>query len=346
MATEFTYFPLLLAELRIMIWNFCLPIRVVELEYDILRRWGHLDPYFWSSNKINSTPPGIMSVCHEARQIALEEGSYLYRDPNSESQVISTRSPRPSCGWVTPKTGILHLDWDFTADVFGYNHPDGRPTAFDLLVDLAKKFRAAAVRDMIIYPFGCEPDFQGLLHDNHLEKFDARKEWLVSLPQIPICAPKSVVIESGLFGRHGDEPIQLIDAFDHETIEKYYRLWLEASKTYKTSRSPFKEILLQDDFNKQVQRWSDNVKTYWVAGKYITDKALNKEVPEGLFVGSENQPVDFGQAADFRQPLGEDLPWVKEKLESMPVFRPMVMFRFCHLNWPDEGRRCYFLPSL
>ncbi|RJE21624.1 hypothetical protein PHISCL_06030 [Aspergillus sclerotialis] len=330
MATEFTCFSFLPAELRIIIWKLCLPTRVTEIDAWTFNSL-HCAP--WKSQNtfmLNSMPPVIMSVCREARQVALKEGCYLcFRNKDSKNNAILTNACRPPCAWVTPATGILCLDF-----AIRYKHDVKMLVSFH--DDLVKKFRAASISVWFIGKWDGVSDFLSMLSWNLPDELETRKEWLVNMMSIVIKVPKVLAIELGLFGMNADEPIKLVDASDHEAIEKYYRLSLKVLAAGEKPRWYFYVILEQ---TKRLQRWSEDVKNWWVAAKFLKDRELNKDVPDDLWEGLGKKP-DMGtvRRVDFRHhPVNHKLPWVKEKLESMPILRPTIMFRLCLLDCAQEG---------
>ena len=88
-AQSFTLFPLLPLELRRRIWEFCLPVRVIELDHLWIDESdpGH-DTHcnMGNATAINLRTPIITRVCSESRSVALRRtGRLLLSDPPDDT---------------------------------------------------------------------------------------------------------------------------------------------------------------------------------------------------------------------------------------------------------------------
>ncbi|KAJ5323306.1 hypothetical protein N7476_001906 [Penicillium atrosanguineum] len=80
-ALTFPGFPDLPAELRLMIWSYSLPHRVVELDMSTQAVGPPLPCGLTLTSTLNGLPPLISRVCREARAVALQSRSMI---PESE----------------------------------------------------------------------------------------------------------------------------------------------------------------------------------------------------------------------------------------------------------------------
>jgi hypothetical protein len=68
--SKFPRFPDLPAELRVMIWSYCLPHRVVELDVSPRTILAPVSCGFLWTTTLNGLPPLISRVCRESRAVA------------------------------------------------------------------------------------------------------------------------------------------------------------------------------------------------------------------------------------------------------------------------------------
>ncbi|KAK0668696.1 hypothetical protein QBC41DRAFT_118932 [Cercophora samala] len=102
---EFHLFPLLPAELRLQIWRFSLPPRVVVL--------AQSSPYSPTSFTSPTPPPTLLSVCHESRQESLRSLVLLpqvntYFHPGTD--ILYYPRPVSPLGYFSPSPPAICLD--------------------------------------------------------------------------------------------------------------------------------------------------------------------------------------------------------------------------------------------
>ncbi|KAJ5833512.1 hypothetical protein N7474_001823 [Penicillium riverlandense] len=76
-ALTFPRFPDLPAELRLMIWSYSLPHRVVELDMSTQAIGPPLPCGLTLTSTLNGLPPLISRVCRESRSVALQSRSMV-----------------------------------------------------------------------------------------------------------------------------------------------------------------------------------------------------------------------------------------------------------------------------
>ncbi len=102
---SFDYFPLLPAELRVIIWELCLPRRIVDFNMPT-ERWS--TPLLDDAIFLNSRPPLTTRVCRESREIAFKNGFIWKRFGRSPSGMVQPKFTKGSYGignlWITRAT--------------------------------------------------------------------------------------------------------------------------------------------------------------------------------------------------------------------------------------------------
>ncbi|KAK1833994.1 hypothetical protein QBC39DRAFT_36302 [Podospora conica] len=312
----FHLFPLLPLEIRWVIWEFCLPNRVVELDFPY---WGIGDPNhprlceFVTTSTTNSCPPVISRVCREARQVALRNGCngglpgplddnpsyYYYINP-----------------WIQPRRDILHLNWTPRSEPIldraltnsnYFDVPEDRPIR--LLRSLQERVHAPAISISanLIMPFSEKTRY---VSSEHLE--DAKVNWdlccsnefMVVLEVVTLHIRPDVATLSGLFGVAGDERIQLVDPDDWATMTEYLTLWRLQGSPVGADDDAVVFFAAMPDLRARVAEWRREV------GKLSIWR---------------------------REPNGEN-PRVRQARQEMPELHPRIMFRLC-------GGECHRSPS-
>ncbi|KAJ5698721.1 hypothetical protein N7462_000726 [Penicillium macrosclerotiorum] len=348
MATQFTVFGRLPPELRILIWELCIPSRVVELNRPV---WPDMEvscDLVWASRH-NVLRPTIAYVCIEARQVAEQRVIHFgLEDLNQERR----RGPfyfRPYRDLVvlynTP--GAPLNEWRQNRD-----HPF---SSFRLVDQWAVD---VAIYSPMVNPWPRCTDF-GLRHG---ARFAPRTEWidpLFVLQVIPIHLSKTDAIKSRLFGDFGDEPIQLVDPLDSERLARFRELVGNA-------RRPQAQVAF--DFFTQYTGTGGKTNTLIASVHAWTRDGLSREIwrawkqaqevdfegisrPENIWLGP-SEDFDMLDEDTFRglsdAPLGgidltlfgpnEMHPWVQELLVTLPSFTPRIMFRWCGGQcWEGSG---------
>jgi hypothetical protein len=96
----FTVFLQLPPELRLLIWEFCLPqarnLFIQGANQKLLRNSSNPPAYVSKGN----APPLVFQICHESRSVALKHYHHLFQ---------STQVPSPGI-WIRPKFDIIEFD--------------------------------------------------------------------------------------------------------------------------------------------------------------------------------------------------------------------------------------------
>lgn len=218
MMTEFHLFPNLPTELRLMIWEICLPSRIFELECPVPRDIGPNDCILYWPTRQNWQPPVLARVCRESRTVALENGF-----------VDNMRyCPR----WFCP-TRDIPVQWTLPADIPDFGIQDDTYLTLDPFhyadeLDTKRPIGLSARRVLELYPKPVPPGLSPAYMDWDLFEKNRRDTYFVMVQAVTIHVSAELGRQSGPFGLLGDEHIQLVAATDDDTIFEYLSLWESA----------------------------------------------------------------------------------------------------------------------
>ncbi|KAJ5773819.1 hypothetical protein N7457_008715 [Penicillium paradoxum] len=329
---SFDQFSFLPPELRRMIWKACLPIRVVEVQNNFHLPIAIDCQHTWTTRE-NSIPPVLMRVCRESRSVALETYVTLaqYRDP--PTWLIKGISWR---AWFDPKTDILASYFDYVNMFERFEHTFVDASAYyDWFARQGQEGLILADRFLRWSP-DADKCAQGLFLPVDTSKgISKRTEYLVALQVLPIHTDLKNALDSQLFGLLGDSPIQIVDPYDTERLQKF----LELSNPQDRDVRLFSDMAIDTEgLKKSIDKWSSNLVVAWIWekwGREIEKAALDIPSPHTVWIG--DHWTGLGQyigmpGATLRPNM--DHPWVQQIVNSMPRFRPTLVFRLCVLNCP------------
>jgi len=207
----------------------------VDLPHRICNR---LDDRYCDGHKttfLNSRRPIITRVCRESRAIALE-GTGSVTEGYARGYKYDFAENRIN-GWVSEATDIVHLNWTEGWEPLEARWYTESPIPF--FAWLAPQFVAASILDEIVHPFGSrlrtddnKSDYISNLEEDGygpplpiLDELPLCKDYFVVIERVKLHLTFEKILESGLFGRLGEECIQLVDPFDQDKIYKYFELW-------------------------------------------------------------------------------------------------------------------------
>ena len=109
-ALTFPRFPDLPAELRLVVWSYLLPHRVVELDMSTRAIGPPLPGGLTLTSTLNGLPPLISRVCRESRAVALQSRSVMPEIdvPEEASWKSGMKLRHP----IDPLRDIIHLNWE------------------------------------------------------------------------------------------------------------------------------------------------------------------------------------------------------------------------------------------
>lgn len=209
--TTFHLFPLLPTELRIAIWELCLPIRIIPMTVIVLGHRRHFpnpspdrDPYELERHTLGR-PPHLLKVCSESRRVVFSHRRHVQDPSDTEYDWLGQYS------WFDPRTDFLFVD----CDMFGvYRHiwekvcramvcPAGKSDTKELVgVSLAKECSQYPVpsklRDQVENSKGTV-NSRGEFQPAHFTGI-TQKEWPIIMEEIWMSMTDEEAAQSGLFG--------------------------------------------------------------------------------------------------------------------------------------------------
>ncbi|KAI1860817.1 uncharacterized protein JN550_011279 [Neoarthrinium moseri] len=332
---DFPQFSNLPTEVRLLIWSLCVPgPRVYEMgtaarreNHNTLPRTASL----WSPQA--GVTPVVSHVCHEARQVVLQNRHYLM--DQDEHRPLPLRKG----------IDIVHLNWHP-----GYNDHDYLPDVPDPLPKfrwLAGQAGAASVSAELLHPFNYEA--WGWFHEEHEISdpifhinFLTGRQYHVVLAIIEIhMSEYAAAAQTQVFGTLGEEPIQLVDPRDTATIVKFRDAWRTGQHLDEPEIAKFFATVLDsaETFAASVQQWLQELEMAWIWHRCnmlgVTEQGRNELwTPDpSAWSGGHIQPPP-PQLFQMRnrwagRKLNRESPLVQTQLQRMPRFVPALMFRHC-----------------
>lgn len=157
------------------------------------------------------------------------------------------------------------------------------------------------------------------------------------------------MIHSQLFGRLGEEVVQLVDPMDSEKLKKFRRLAVNSSPQLPDTREFFK-LMDTPAFKKQLTEDLEKTRQLFVWNMWLAayaNRFRGVPDPEDIWTGPRTRdglPLDMLSPDTYCDPDFPEIedqedyapnanhPWVKEVLDMRPDFGLRVMFRPC----PDQ----------
>jgi len=220
---------------------------------------------------------------------------------------------------------------------------------------LAATCQGASLTADLVHPYDIRPggyptynhflytEYKPHFYNPNLELLSFRKDLLITLQVVCLHVSVEAALNSGLFGRLGEERIVLVPTADSETISKYHRLW-EAGPEDREAGEFFDTMkLLQGN----VVKWQYELVVYWLRFKCeqaLKDGFASNSDLNGIWLADDhNDEEDYdsdngmiryskGPGANWSGFFDEHHPFVKDVLEKMPNFEPVIMFRLCELE--------------
>ncbi|OOQ84150.1 hypothetical protein PEBR_31549 [Penicillium brasilianum] len=336
---HFHLFSRLPAELRMKIWEFCLPNRVVELNHP---RWvAQKDKCdgTWTAKR-NTLPPAISLVNHESRMVAIRAAVH-------EGQIDPKHQVRQTVGfWFQRNRDIVMM---YEKDEPGaVNRINDYPISAQGKQWLQSMAVDTAIYSVMINPWGSRAGM--LTTDPGMHHAPDSGWWdpLIIMETIPIHAKEADVRAAGVFGAMLDEPIQLVDPDDAILMERYRWLCMDRAGTQTSSVIAFFNNFTggrqQVDNLRQHLNWWVKLgkgREIWRRWKTAMDQGFAGieypeniwRAPSGAFVNMLDERVLTQHSPDGGVNLymfspNEDHPWVRERLAEAS-FTPRIMFRWC-----------------
>lgn len=298
-------------------------------DVDKIGRGCYMEP----TTRINSAPPIISRVCHESRMVAFETGRLL---KNEYKKVGPEIFPHVDQQWFDPARDAVHLHYTT------WVHPDrgvsvqGNPMC---ILHTCKRASGQAVLASLTHDFASG----GHREDEWSESMALLEDLgLVSVCMKVVCihVEEGPAIESGVFGRLGEERVVLAEALDHEHIGRFRALW----EAHGLCHDPLTEgffkkytdddstIIDNDETRLQTAREAvEEIQVEWLLSRWHEygvkmPGLVREEVWEKALAAEPNDGYFFTRQRWVPNPHH---PWVKDTYVQTPGFRPTIMFRLC-----------------
>ncbi|KAK4124796.1 hypothetical protein N657DRAFT_554909, partial [Parathielavia appendiculata] len=357
-ANRFPKFPDLPAELRRMICSFCIPgRRVYEMHTAMLEHHDNVlggsayegdngSTLWWSwSGRF----PVISHVCREGRELVLESHVYITAEAG---KLDDDGVPCPEwetwneCLPVRLRKGfdVVHLHW--TREYYYPIYLPGPPNPLLYFQWLANQAAAASVSAELLHAFDSGTTSSRITPEE-VKYFSPYKLYYVVLTIVEIHMTYYEAAHAGVFGRLGEEPIQLVDPRDTTAVARLRDVW-------RRHRLPSEEPEHAEFFSRavdsaeaycaRIEQWRQELETVWIWYKCqelrVPNETLSEIWPDPN--RPAGHPVHLAFAFPFRRPgaptssalynrrgPNKEHPWVQAQLALMPRFEPALMFRHC-----------------
>lgn len=190
------------------------------------------------------------------------------------------------------------------------------------------------------------PLFEVDLYEEPYDSLVRGRTLLVCLRMVSIHAPLQPAIESGLFGRLGEERVTLVDATDTERKEQYRAFWEKYGR--RPDLNPYRFFDKWCQQGEWAREQAEGLQLLWLVSRWFKDKdsvpstaTAWKKQPSNSNTDSYPSMLRFLDGMDIRKSWTPDRehPWVRDTLASLPQIRPTVMFRLCTHDCPEARRR-------
>ncbi|CAI7627690.1 unnamed protein product [Penicillium pancosmium] len=294
---DFHFFPKLPAEQRLMVWRFCLPHRVVELD----RPFGE---YSYSSPcregatcNLNMCPPVITRVCRESRSVACESARYVKLEAHPCPD-LGMDFPLNNPLWIDYFRDSVHVSWIPPLELEDIHNRPGSP--LDYLACKASEVQGGSFRFDYLGEGrkSRHRDIELCKTMGPLEKLQQTPWGAVIMRVIVVHTTREHVAKTGLFGLLCDAPIQVVGVDDEER--------LDALVSADSLRATLKNRLLEITSESERQLDHDQ------SDDSRPDDSWSDDYPSNGNRSEEDQAED--QPEDKRTP---------------PSLHPAIMFRFC-----------------
>ncbi|KAJ6789597.1 hypothetical protein PWT90_09063 [Aphanocladium album] len=329
---QFTLFLKLPPEIRDLIWQLCLPRRVVELDYHYVLDVCWTEHTTWR----NGRRPVLAQVCREARRFCDFEGvfKYLHLIPSPDFQLKDDH-------WHQLYLDSLHLSFRGPFNELYLEDGDLTPIA-------PAMFGAYRMATPISF---CQEFFLDLERPNRRPLIGKADDFYTFAKQtgetfnivimtIPIHLQPDEVTTSGLFGHLGDDLVKLVDVHDTALIQKYHSLFRTSSKQSEKLEARFEQILSSDRRSEMLHNWLPSIQNYFLAAQWVAlncqghggpDMTTFWHGPAAEMVSAEFLFLQSSMELEQDRLIipNRDNQLVQDLIAGFPQLIPCVMFRAC-----------------
>lgn len=349
----FHYFPKLPFEIRCLIWELCLPQRIVEEDAPFFLLDGNESRQAcWAlpTTYQNARQPVIAMVNKEAQKIAKEHGRMIQMQESTNLDSI----------WAQPRRDVLHLNWTRMRYAV-YGDPDGFSSPLAMFIWQAEELgMQPSVVAEILHPLSIKALLEGgsasenpsvnyiSVKNNDLSDIadcaklaDRTDQHLnITMAAASLHITREAVLRSGLFGLLGDAPVQMVDFDDDDRLRQFHELF----KQNAMDEEPKVQILFDTfqtlQFRTAVEIWTRQAE--WMIFARMWQRAqepiYTKEPETKIYVEEIGTKPSLAWLPELREKVFIDMdehspnmdhPWVKRALRIAPRLRPQIMVRYC-----------------
>lgn len=337
-------------ELRLLIWEHCLPHRVAEEDECDFLLDGHNSRqacYAKRTTYLNTRLPVIAFVNSESRKVALEQGRWWKPGLGIRTELGSL--------WVQPRRDGVHTNWQRLRYIdVGYNEFEKCSPLYMFLHYADELGVQPSVVAEAIHPFNMQALLDGadgadasdspcFLDKQNERYFDLN--WMVTfamhgtdnhirldvaMAAVSLHIPRESALSSGLFGLLGDAPVQLVDVGDEARLREFQILFSEHALEKEPAVQTLFEAFTSSRFKTAVETWRRQAE--WLILAYIWDRAVYDkldllEKDSGSAWIPRLPELKYLRMSDYLPK--ENHPWVKQARQIMPKLRPRIMVRYC-----------------
>ncbi|KAK4097966.1 hypothetical protein N658DRAFT_478099 [Parathielavia hyrcaniae] len=304
--------------------------------------------------------PIISHVCREARELVLKSHIYV---AGEEGQTDDDGVPRPEWStWneslpVRLRKGfdVVHLHWNRSYDRPIYLPAPPNPLPY--FQWLANQAATASVSADLLYGFDSESSTSRIARGD-FKYFSPRTPYHVVLTIVELHMTHYEAAHAGVFGRLGEEPIQLVDPRDTAAVAAFRDVWRRhrlSSEEPEVAKFFSHAVDSAEAYCARVEQWRQELERWWIWRKCeelgVRDQAsLSRIWPDSISPPVPLFPALFPSLAataptffvDWTcRALDREHPWVQAQLAVMPRFEPALMFRHCtHMcGLPSKPKR-------
>lgn len=240
----FHCFPDLPAELRLMIWRYCLPHRIVELDDPQDHTPGPFPCGLNLTTYLNGRPPLIARVCRESRDVALRSRSIISEEgmPEEARWDSWTHLTVPP---IDPSRDMVHINWEpGSAEYF-----DEGSSAYHLIWYATQVARGGSLMMRNLR----------FLEWNEFDALSQLPSWMVVTRVIIIHARLEYAAKTGLFGLLGDELVQIVDVSDEAKVKAFFDF---ANESQRKGHAHHPQDLHRDSAEIVKQSLKDHIKSH------------------------------------------------------------------------------------
>ncbi|KAJ5634873.1 hypothetical protein N7528_002715 [Penicillium herquei] len=357
MARKFTLFSLLPTEIRLLIWEFCIPHRLVELmlaSTDLeINTNCELD---WTSRQI-SLPPIITRVCRESRNVALKTGAQLTAPSawdNDREYPEWSDAPWLKRLWFDWKHDSVSLYWNLGAEDFDLrDYSFGMEIlAVDYFTWFVSQMRTGdpvILADQIYCLRSSRHDRGRETYGEHQTALGIHKQYTLCIRVISVHMTVIQAFQSDLWGLTGEGLIQLVEPTDITRLKLFRRA---ISHEDEWAHSFLEQVFDQKGFFARLGEWREKFRAQWVWNLWeaCALRSVFDEIgthPEEVWLGPQvdenGNPLNLLEPSTYMLRLNESIYMLDDELWKLNLDHPWVQ-----KNYPGyfQVQRSHYVSSM